>query len=75
MTDIAKVLINNVWQLLFMPLKAEIEQLTQKCFQQRVNLAGLIMEEHFQCVCHTRWQKRSHGQYDFSSPGFSLNLM
>ena len=23
---------------------------TQKCFQQRVNLAGLIMEEHFQCV-------------------------
>ena len=33
------------------------------------------MEEHFQCVCHTRWQKRSDGQYDFASPGFSLNLM
>ena len=38
----------------------------QKCFQQRVNLVGLRMEEHFQCVCHTRWQKRSDGQYDFA---------
>ena len=48
---------------------------TQKCFQQRVNLAGLIMEEHSECVSHTRWQKRSDGQYDFTSPGFCLNLM
>ena len=61
-TNTRKSILSNTWQ--GGHVGGQYNNVTQKCFQQTVNLAGLIMEEHFHCVCRTCWQKRSDAQYD-----------